>query len=550
MIPLTWLNDPFLLDPEPTSMNDWLTSNKLLENDSSNVVSFIDLETLTLNLYSILIRKIDFVKDKDSDRVLSRFPFLVLISDEIPLIKRKILLIAEFARNYFYKSINSSIMEWKRRLETYLKRGAMPYPLYRCACAILDLPLTNLNIDELLFESARGKRYSIPAKLTNALAYLCGVANGDGHLHRHNFRITDETKDFLLLLSKLFEEKFNDLGEMFLTGNAWNIELRSSAVVRLINFLTDQTIEGSKYNSLREPILFKQLGTPFRNLYWRGAMDADGSFKNQITFTSASEKYVLDYQSFLHSINIESKLKMDDETIIGLYLLARQKLLYVKTIGSLNPKKSDDLLNYLLHNKKYVEYQGIKSNALTKDGYYNFDLLESLFIIGLGDFLKDFRSTRNYREMDELFAIAQGSYSNMERNNRGLPYQMLKEILKDHSFMTISIYEILDNNKDHIMFNVANSSPITLPLKPIDGLETVLPYLKPKINYVLVSVVNDDVKKNLAENFKIELTNSRINCRLLIHFLETFYNYSNDFPTLSVKDFYNYRKQWRDEIFS
>ena len=186
-------------------MNEWLTANKILESNANRTDSFIDLETLTLNLYSILVRKIDFVRDKDSDRIISRFPFLVLTDEEIILIKSKILLIAEFTRDYFYRSTNSGIMEWKRRLETYLKRGAMPYPLYRCACAILDLPIINTNIDELFFESSRGKRYSIPNKLTSALAYLCGVVNGDGHLHRHYFRITDETKDFLLLISKFFK---------------------------------------------------------------------------------------------------------------------------------------------------------------------------------------------------------------------------------------------------------------------------------------------------------------------------------------------------------
>ncbi len=547
---LNWRTDPFLLDPETTPMNDWLTANKIIERDASKITLFIESETLTLNLYSILIRKIDFVKAKDSDRVLSRFPFLVLTDDEKTLIKSKILLIAEFARDYFYRSINSGIMDWKRRLETYLKRGAMPYPLYRCACAILDLPLTNSLIDELFFESARGKRYSIPTKLIPTIAYLCGVVNGDGHLHRHYFRITDETKDFLLLLSKLFETKFNDPGELFLTGNAWTIELRSSAVVRLINFLSDQTIEGAKYASLREPLIFKHLGSPFRNLYWRGAMDADGSFKNKISFSSISDRFVLEFQTFLQENSIEANLIKNNDSVCGLYLLAKQKLQFVELIGSLNPKKSDDLLDYLQHNKKYVEFQGLKKGVLTKEGYYNFDQLDSLFIFGLGDFLKDYRSNKNYVLMDKKFEMAQGSYSTMEKNSRGLPYPMLKEILNDYSYNTTTFYEILELNRNKITYQVANSNPVTLPLKPNGKLDAILPFLKPKINYVLVTEINDKIKLNLAEIFNVELTNSRINCRLLLHFLETFYNYSIDFPTLTVKEFYHYKKQWRDEIFS
>jgi len=306
--PLNWQNDPLLLDSEPIPMNEWLTANKIIESDSLNINSFIDLETLTLKLYSILVRKVDFVRKTNGDRILSRFPFLVLTDEEMKLIKSKILLIAEFARDYFYKSTNSGIMDWKKRITTYLKRGSMPYPLYRCASAILDLSMTNPYIDELFFESARGKRYSIPTKLTKALAYICGVSNGDGHLHRHSFRVTDETKEFMALLSKLYEQIFNDSGEIFQNENAWNVELRSSTVVRIINFLTDQTIERAKYDSLREPLLFKQLGVQFWNLYWRGAMDADGSFKNRINFTSASERFVRDFQNYLESNDFEVRV--------------------------------------------------------------------------------------------------------------------------------------------------------------------------------------------------------------------------------------------------
>ena len=83
-------------------------------------------------------------------------------------------------------------------------------------------------------------------------------------------------------------------------GNAWNAELRSSSAVRLFNFLTSQTIQGAKYDSLQEPMLLKRLGEPYRSLYWRGAMDADGSFKGGISFTSASRTYVQDFQNYLH----------------------------------------------------------------------------------------------------------------------------------------------------------------------------------------------------------------------------------------------------------
>ncbi len=102
---LNWQNDPFLLDAKPTPINDWLTANKLLakesqkenSNDNSDLTSlkgewFVPCNdnVWSLNLYSILVRKIDFVRVKDSDRILSRFPFLVLRLEEKEWIKKVI----------------------------------------------------------------------------------------------------------------------------------------------------------------------------------------------------------------------------------------------------------------------------------------------------------------------------------------------------------------------------------------------------------------------------------------------------------------------------
>lgn len=545
---LSWLKDPLLYDIEPTLQNKWLTANELIKSNRIKDI-FISGEQ-SFNLYPILVRKIDFVKKNSSDRILSRFPYLVLTQEEKEQIQKKILLISEFTRDYFYNSINNSILTWRKRFNNYLERGAIPYPLFRCACEILQKPLVRTKAAALSFESARGKRYSIPTKLTNALAYLCGVANGDGHLHRHSFRVTDETKEFMMLLSKLYEQMFNDSGEIFQNENAWNVELRSSAVVRIINFLTDQTIEGAKYDSLREPLLFKQLGAPFRNIYWRGAMDADGSLKNQITFTSASERFVLDFKIFLDSLNMECTIQQKPSGPFSLYLYAKEKLRYVELIGSLNPKKSDDLFDFLQRNKKYTEFIGLKKNALTKDGYYNFDLLDSLYISGLGYILKEYRSGRSFATMDELLNIARGSYTNMEKDIRGLPYSILKKVLCTSPKKDISTYDVLIENIDKIKFHVSTSIPLKLPFKPIKELDYLLAFTEPKINYVLLTKIDNQIKKDIKKIFNLEITTNKISCRLLSHFLSTFYDYNEDFPTISVKEFYSFKKQWREEIFS
>ncbi|MGC9778033.1 MAG: hypothetical protein HZR80_02190 [Candidatus Heimdallarchaeota archaeon] len=107
---INWQNDSLLLDPDNLPQNEWVTANKLLEVGQGERI-FANCETLTLQLYPVLVHRIDFLRDKASNRILSRFPFLVLTAEEKELIKNKILLIAEFAWDYFYKSFNSGLEE-------------------------------------------------------------------------------------------------------------------------------------------------------------------------------------------------------------------------------------------------------------------------------------------------------------------------------------------------------------------------------------------------------------------------------------------------------
>jgi hypothetical protein len=326
--------------------------------------------------------------------------------------------------------------------------------------------------------------------------------------------------------------------------------LRSSAVVRLLNFLTDQTIEGAKYDSLREPLLFKQLGAPYRNIYWRGAMDVDGSFKNQITFTSASERFVFDFKAFLDSLQMVCNVSQKPSGPFSLYLYAKDKLRFVQEIGSLNPKKSDDLLDFLQKKKTYTKYLGMKKDVLTEEGYFNFDLLDSLFIIGLGSFLETYRAGRSYAKMDQYFEMAHGSYTKMEKNARGLPYSMLKKIINESQLMNCSVYDLLQKNSDSVRFHVSNSVPQKLPLKPNNQLNEVLAFIEPKLSYVLLSKMNAYHKELFEEIFDLYLTDTQVKSRLLSHFFLTFYDFEENTPTLTIKEFYAYKKKWREEIFS
>ncbi len=567
MVPLTWQNDPLLLDAVPTPINEWLTANKLLSRNKTENNLTIDINTIassennwfsfcndsvcSLNLYSILVRKIDFVRGKKSDRIISRFPFLVLSKKETELIKKKNLLIAEFARNYFYKSINSSILDWKRRLLTYLKRGAMPYPLYRCACEILDQQLVNLEVVSLTFESARGKRYAIPTKISPTLAYLCGVINGDGHLSTHWLRVVDETKEHIELISELFEKQFNDAGEIFKTrnANAWNVELRSSSAVRLFNFLTDHTIQGAKYDSLREPLLFKQLGEPYRSLYWRGVMDADGSYKNRISFTSASKAFVLDFKQYLSIVGIKSTFYSKVEDSNYLLIPAHYKVAFTTQIGSLNPKKSADLQEFLHRKHTKAKYLEINSDTLLTTGHFNFHLLQSLYLKGVENYLLLYRGNRTYVEMECEYDLANGMYSGFEKGKTALSFNLFSLLVIKASSNENLVYEILDEKQDKVRYFIANSTPVKLPLKPSQDLQQLLPYLEPKSSYVAVLTQETPHKKRIEQFFDIGIESQRINSRVVVQFLKTFCKYEKTKYLISPNKFAEMQSQWKKELF-
>lgn len=518
---LNWSNDPLLFDPGPTPMNDWLTANKLLSKDTlaskeGKLYALVNENILSLNLYPILVRKIDFIREKESDRILSRFPFIVLTEEEKELIKKEILLIAETARDYFYRAINSKISAWRTRLNTYLERGAMPYPLYRCACKVLNVPLMINEIESQFFESARGKRYAIPTKISKQLAYLCGVINGDGHLHKHYLRVTDETKEHIKLISDLLGKVFSDTGEIFKSGNAWNVELRSSSAVRLINFLTDHSIHGPKYQSLREPVLFKHLGEPYRSLYWRGAMDADGSFKHHISFGSASEMYVSDFNTYLHSIGIKSKIGKIKDYAFCLTIPAFYRLKFINLIGVDNPKKKSDMLQLL----KLVrcQFKGLKQENLIEGLYFNLLKLSSLSLLGIGKYLTKIRGNKTIKARSKELGIAANLYSDYENESRTLTLRTLQKILQVNSKTLI----IILTKQPNLQYQCSTSEKVKLPIIITSKIIEIMSLFEPTNTYVKLLHNDSKMTSEIEQLFGLHVEHGRINSRVVLKFCKTF----------------------------
>jgi len=506
---LYWETDPLLLDPTPLKQNTWVTANELLEQEQKE--KFLTA-TGHLLLYSILIRKVDFIT---GERILQSFPYIVLDQEWISRIRKQSLALAEMAQHYFLNSnVSKSIHGWQHRIITYLEeQQRLPFPLFRLVPSFEQFFHGKQSV---LFQSARGKSYFIPTTLSKQLAYLCGVINGDGHLHQHWLRIVDETKEHIELISNLFERLFNDSGEIFLTGNAWNVELRSSSAVRLFNFLTDQTIQGAKYDSLREPLFLRRLGEPYRSFYWRGVMDADGSFKQHFSFGSASERFVSDFDAYLHSLGIKSKMGVIGDFAFTLIIPALYRYQFITKIGVNNPKKKKDMFG--LFSKIRCQFRGLNQSMLLDGFYFNLLKIPSLNIIGLANYITNLRGTTPIQERSQELGIASNQYAAYEKGIRAIP---IKTVQKITSLSEQDLLQFLSKRSD-LKYQIAASHPIKLPVKITSEILELMSILEPTSNYVKI-LLDDELKNQQAEIlFGLESNNNRLYSRVLVIFCKTF----------------------------
>jgi len=525
---LHWSTDPLLLDEKPIKYNDWETANTLIQKEGLETVLKKNLSFK--NLYGIMVRKIDFVRTKSSDRIIARFPFLILTEQMKEVIRKDILLMSEAVRDYFYQSINKSIMQWKTIILNYLEKGSLPFPIFRC-CFELEPNLHALiNETFLRFTSACGEAFTFPTKLTNKLAYLCGICNGDGNLRDYWIIIADETKEHIEFISNMLNELFSKKGKLMKTGGAWIVKLNLLWAVRMFNFLTDQAIDEPKYDSLREPVIFQQLGEPFRNLYWRGVFDADGSFKNQIVFCSMSEAYSKDFQNYLTENGIVSNFFTKTDGGYQVNILAKDKINFADLIGSIHPKKQKDFLNFMQKSIQKFEFQGFKKETITHEGYFDFKLLTTVSVIGLNEY------------------FIQLSSKNTSFNNRDLKlYQThtgitIGRLVKHMNNVNQKIMLFLDKYKNNISFRSFSSEIIKLPLQPSEILHELMEHFIPTARGA--TLYNSSTKLlNLREMYfaipkdaKLELTN-----KLLRRFLTTFGNYSQ--WSINAKE---YIKKWQE----
>jgi len=520
---LNWRTDPLLVDSEPKKQNAWLTANELIEANKRD--SFITLTGQFL-LYPVMVRRIDFIS---GERILQSFPYILLDKEWCDSIRKQSLSLAEKAHNYFSgANYNRSIRVWQKKIITYLEeQQRLPFPLFRFSDNWLDY----FNEKKFArFQSARGENFQLQLYLTDDLAYLTGVIIGDGHLAEYFVNIIDSSKEHIINLVKMLEEIFNSRTEFFKqkNANAWNVNILGKWIVRFFNFLSGQPIAARKYPALREPLIF-QNNNLYRNNFWAGLMDADGSYRSTISFASASKKLRNDFSRYLNKKNIQHRFYEHTafgSTTFSLNITGESRKQFASLIGSSHPKKQQELQRLLERKiRKFSQrsqtllqqgewsgqIQGFNKSAIF-EGYFDFSLIPTLQICNLGNYIKSLRKMHNQKqnELSSYLAIPSSLLSRYELNKSALPIHILLKII---SYYNCSHKEFFSQFR-RLTFRSSKSS-CQFPTQPDNILLTILQGLqiKSKDYFLIIGLLDKSIeqyKKEISDYFLINKQKNRV----------------------------------------
>ncbi|MHA1185443.1 MAG: hypothetical protein ACTSXA_12665 [Candidatus Heimdallarchaeota archaeon] len=535
---LNWLSDPLLLDDTPKVENQWLTANKLLEQKALNRIF---LKQGILNLYSIIVRKIDF---KSGERLLQRLPYITLPESLGNQLRKSSLSLAERCYHYFQDTaINYSIKKWQQKIINYTEnQHRLPFPLFRLS----DLWQEFLTQEYVPFQSARGESFHIPTKLSGDLAYFLGVVIGDGHLNYHNVELVDFSQENMVILRALAKALFGFEGAISGEKKIWLLHLNNKWLVRLVNFLTDQPITGKKYHALREPLIFIS-DEKLRWEFWSGALDADGSYKSTVNFCSSSKYFINEFVKVLNIYNIKYStrtIKTEFGISYAVNIKASSKDLLGKFLQPRHPSKQKDFQNYLNKKRRHIiddpiNYQINRFNpesilTFNNEHYFNFTLLPNLNVINCTSLLQTVRKIWSWTQQDlaDYLKIPKGQLASYEYRN-SLPLQLLEKLLPKLPNAPNKLMPFLVENKLDLFRS--RKTIARLDLQPNSTLLALVKNLSMRKRYLLIEKSENsesDLYKSLSDYFSINISNNQIQNSVLYQYINTFFQTNEDTKTI------------------
>ena len=542
---LNWNTDPLLVDSSANSSIHWETANSLLRKGKDNII-FQD-EFPKLAIYSIIIRKNDFIS---SERLLQTFPYIVLTPHWNTRIRKKSLKVAERCYNYFKNSsLEKSIRSWQKVIISYCeKQQRIPLPIFRLSDNWKEF---FINSSKVAFQSARGEKFHLPTKLSLDLSYLLGVIIGDGHLNYHNVVLVDFSKKHIGFLQKLAMKLFGIEGLISGENNRWLLHYNNKWVVRLANFITDQPIEGKKYDSLQEPLLF-QMNDLLRRHFWSGVLDADGSYKKQISLSSKSKLFVQSFGEFLSDHHINFKIRklqnpsyegytlttdVKAKRILGQLLLPRhiEKLPdfenYIRSKIYQSRKIRNDEISLLMKEKQNLRFKSFNEKNIINEKsqqFFDFSKLHGIAVQQCQELIKDLRTHLSWtqKKLAEYLSIPVKVLTSYE-NKTDLSIQLVEKLL--HLFpqeqpKTLMLF-LEANNLNYFR---SRKTIAKLDLQPTEELLSIVNNLELRRNYLLIKYEGNNkevFQKKLANHFVIRKpTSYKLSNSVILHFAQTFCN--------------------------
>ena len=170
------------------------------------------------------------------------------------------------------------------------------------------------------------RKLRLPKKLSNDLAYLCGVLAGDGHISKdygNKCRNTiycsgnpkDEIEYYDQIIVPLFFKLFNiKIKAKYFTDGTYGIRFDSKAIVQFLTKILNFS-RGKKYNKLNIPQRFKK-NKYLKLAFVRGLFDTDFGFclckkykkdpyYPQLCFVSKSERFAKEIWKALKEVGIK-----------------------------------------------------------------------------------------------------------------------------------------------------------------------------------------------------------------------------------------------------
>ncbi|MBD3190450.1 MAG: hypothetical protein GF308_07390 [Candidatus Heimdallarchaeota archaeon] len=536
---LSWKNDPLLFDKEPTTEEHWLTANDLIEQQQRGRI-FQQKEQL--DLYPIMVRRVDFTK---GERTLQAMPYLVLDSLWAKKLRKQSLALAERCAYYFADSpAECSIKQWQKKIINYTEQQErIPLPMFRLAT---DWEAFFSAKEAIAFQSARGENFQLPQRLTNKLAYILGVVLGDGHLSEYAIYIVDYLEEYIRYLAAILEQLFG--ADILLYPhtqcNAWNLCQKGKWLVRLIHFLSGQPIAGKKYETMCEPLLVKEQKNQ-RASFWRGLMDTDGSYKNDIIFCSASGTFVKEFSLFLQENKIGNrsfKINSQAGKGYGLRIPAWRRKKFVKLLrGSQHPEKSKQLHALLERTRKRSDSSGTSEQDNNQNDYpppkiwkkYWVETIRKDRTIELQNNLYfDFSYLPKLRiEVTETVQALLEGITQGVKKKLGITRQRIYHFKKGITHIPLCLLEELLANllepqelmlflrEEKITSFYSGKASAQLPLQPSHHLEKTLQGTRLRGNIITSA---SSMKEEFAKVFGIRVTKKRISNSIIKSFLTTF----------------------------